>query len=493
MNTRDLLDLFNPRKRGPVQLSGVSTLEMAGEIEKLSRTCSNLDTIIENSKDSIFVTDGTGTIVKINKAYEELSGQTRENLLGTNIRDMEGKIISEAGTTRVLKTKQCVTIEQKIFTTNRVTHVTTTPILDSDGEIVMAITNNRDLMEIDALKDRLANVESLASKYKQQFEMLRKQNEHSDLVAHDKSMLDVLYKADKIAKVDATILIMGETGTGKERLVHYIHERSNRRDNKLIKINCGAFSASLIESELFGYEKGSFTGANAKGKIGFFEAADGGTLFLDEIGELPHEVQVKLLRVLQEGEFFRIGGTQPIQTNVRLISATNRDLLTMVQNGLFRSDLYYRLNVTSITIPPLRERIYDIVPLATKFLNECNQKYGMEKSLSVSAYRILRCYGWPGNVRELKNVIEQALIVCEGDAVQGNELPISGGESPEISFLDSTLPLDAILAHVEAHYIVKAYKAHGTIRSAAKSLGMKPSKFQRKKKRAEESKTPSRV
>ena len=471
-------------ERNGRHLAELSREELLREALGLHETSRHLDAIIENSKDSIFVTDGTGTIIKVNRAYEELSGKRREDLLGVNVHDLEGGLFSESCTIRAIAAKKTVTIEQKIFNTNRTTHVTTTPIFDGAGNIVMTISNNRDLMEIAALKDRLVDVENLASKYRQQIEALRSQNEQSDiLVAHDKKTLDMLYRADKIAKVDATVLIMGETGAGKEQLVRYIHNASNRRAKKLIKINCGALSASLIESELFGYEKGAFTGASTSGKIGFFEAADGGTLFLDEIGELPREVQVKLLRVLQEGEFFRIGGTTPIRTNVRLISATNRDLQEMVRQGLFRSDLYYRLNVTAITVPPLRERVYDIIPLATRFLEECNRKYGMEKGISVTAYHALRGYAWPGNVRELKNVIEQALIMCEGATINASELPFSHRENPDMPLLDDAVSLDDIVARVEEHYITKAYETHRTVRAAAKALGMKPTKFLRKKNR----------
>ncbi|CAK7046384.1 MAG: Anaerobic nitric oxide reductase transcription regulator NorR [Desulfovibrio sp.] len=480
-----VIDLFNIQQHDtPGAAQSPATVRLKDYIA-LYNTCRNLDTIIEHSKDSIFVTDGAGNIVKVNKAYEELIGKKRNELLGLNVQDMEGGMISESSTLKALAKKKTVTIEQNIFSTNRTTHVTTTPIFDSAGDIVMTITNNRDLMEIAELKDRLTDVENLASKYKRQIEALRAHNEESDMIAYDKQTLDMLYRADKIAKVDATVLIMGETGAGKEQLVRYIHKMSNRCDRQLIKINCGALSASLIESELFGYEKGSFTGASASGKAGFFEAANGGTLFLDEIGELPKEMQAKLLRVLQEGEFFRIGGTTPIRTDVRIISATNRDLQEMVQMGLFRPDLYYRLNVTSITVPPLRDRLYDIIPLATKFLEECNKKYGMKKSLSVTAYRALRSYDWPGNVRELKNVVEQAMVMSETNTIHGNELPFFRRETTDIPMFDESLSLEEIVAKVEAHYITKAYETHGTIRAAAKALGLKPTKFLRKKHKLE--------
>ncbi|MDL2209698.1 sigma 54-interacting transcriptional regulator [Desulfovibrio sp. OttesenSCG-928-O18] len=476
------LDFLPANHADPARFIDTPPPMMAEEYARLFELCASLDAIIEHSQDSIFVTDGNGVIIKVNRAYEELSGENRDYLLGMNVRDMEGGLISESCTVKAIAAKKTVTIEQKIFATNRTTHVTTTPIFDENGEIVMTITNNRDLMEIAALKDRLSDVENLASRYRRQIEALRARHEQADmLVAHDKNTLDMLYRAEKIAKVDATVLILGETGSGKEQLVRYIHKASNRNTGKLIKINCGALPPNLIESELFGYERGAFTGANISGKVGFFEAADNGTLFLDEIGELPRDVQVKLLRVLQEGEFFRIGGTTPIKTNVRLIAATNRDIEDMVRQGLFRSDLYYRLNVTSVTVPPLRERTYDIIPLATRFLDECNKKYGLEKSLSVTAYHALRGHAWPGNVRELKNVIEQALIMCEGDVISENELPFAGRGTPDIPLLDGAANLDEIVERVEAHYIHKAYESHGTIRAAAKALGMKPTKFLRKK------------
>ncbi len=472
---------FNMGKTNRAALALAPREKILAEYDKLYKLCVNLEAIIENSQDSLFVTNGDAIIVKVNKAYEKLSGEKREDLLGLNMRDLEGSRLSKSSTLRALEKKKQVTIEQAIFKTNRTTHVTTTPVFDGYGNIVMAISNNRDLKEIATLKERLADTEELANRYKQQIEALRSQGDADTLVAHDRKMLDTLLKADKIAKVDATVLIFGETGSGKEQLVKYLHRASNRRNRKLLKINCGALSATLIESELFGYEKGAFTGANTGGKAGFFEAADNGILFLDEIGEMPMEMQVKLLRVLQEGEFFRIGGTRPIKTNVRIVAATNRDLQEMVHQGLFRSDLYYRLNVTSITVPPLRERIYDIIPLANRFLDEFNRKYGMSKTLSVPAYQVLQSFEWPGNVRELRNVIEQALIMSEGDTISPDELPFAPARQFEFPLLEDSVNLDAILARLESSYIMKAYEKHKNVRAAARSLGMKTTRYVRKK------------
>ena len=477
----EIHEAFNMGKTNRTALSLASREKILAEYDRLHQLCVNLESIIENSQDSIFATNGDGVIVKVNRAYEKLSGEDRGDLLGYNVGNLQGLNFSESCTLQVLEKRQQITIEQIIFKTNRRTHVTTTPVFDGHGNITMTITNNRDLREIATLKERLADTEELANKYKRQIEALRSQGKET-IVAHDRKMLDTLLKADKIAKVDAIVLILGETGSGKEQLVKYLHQASTRRDEKLLKINCGALPASLIESELFGYEKGSFTGASSSGKTGFFEAANNGTLFLDEIGEMPMDMQVKLLRVLQEGEFFRIGGTRPIKTNARIIAATNRDLQDMVKKGSFRSDLYYRLNVTSITVSPLRERIYDIIPLANRFLDECNAKYGMHKTLSVSAYQTLQSYDWPGNVRELRNVIEQALIMSEGEIINHDELPFAPKEKFDFFHLEGSVDLDAIIARMEAFYIIKAYEKHGNIRAAAKSLCMKTTRYLRKKR-----------
>jgi PAS domain S-box-containing protein len=478
-----LFEHFNVAKINRAALALAPREKILAEYDKLHKTCLNLEAIIDNSQDSLFVTNGDAVIVKVNKAYEKLSGERRKDLLGLSMHDLEGEKFSKSCTLRALEKRKQVTIEQTIYKTNRTTHVTTTPVFDGHGAIVMAITNNRDLKEIATLKERLADTEERANKYKRQIEALKSQNDPSDLlVAHDRNTLDTLLKADKIAKVDTTVLILGETGSGKEQLVKYLHRAGSRRNGKLLKVNCGALSAALIESELFGYEKGSFTGANAGGKVGFFEAADNGILFLDEIGEMPMEMQVKLLRVLQEGELFRIGGTRPIKTNVRIFAATNRNLREMVRQGLFRSDLYYRLNVTSITVPPLRERIYDIIPLANTFLDEFNGKYGMSKTLSATSYQVLQGFSWPGNIRELRNVIEQALIMSEGDTIHHDELPFAAPGKFEFLHLEDSVNLDAIMAGLEASYIMKAYEKHKNVRAAAKSLGMKTTRYARKKK-----------
>ena len=479
-----LYDYLNMIPKDADAIADLSKEEILAEYGKLYKLCTYLDTIIEHSSDSLFITDGDANIVKLNAAYEILGGVKREDLLQKNMRQVEGVNVSKSCTLMVLETKRQVTIEQTLLGTNRHCLVTTTPIFDDNGNIIMTISNDRDFAEIETLKERLADTEDMIQRYKQQIEAIRAQTSQSDfMVAHDKKMLDVLYRADKISKVDANVLILGETGAGKEQLVRYLHNASSRSDEALIKINCSVLPANLIESELFGYEKGAFTGASNTGKTGFFEAADKGTIFLDEIGEVPLEIQAKLLRVLQEGEFYRIGGTVPIKTNVRVYAATNRNLQDMIQKGLFRPDLYFRLNVTSITIPPLRERAFDIIPLAMKFLGEFNEKYGMTKSFSVSAFKVLQKYEWPGNVRELRNVVEQALIMSEGDLIQAEELPLTPPSNFGLTQLAEDVNLEELVGRFEASYIKAAYEKHGNVRAAAKSLGLNTTTYARKKRK----------
>ncbi|WP_457621734.1 sigma-54-dependent transcriptional regulator [Persephonella sp.] len=263
-------------------------------------------------------------------------------------------------------------------------------------------------LEVSDLKKELSELKSLLS---------------TDIIAESPQMRQVLETAKKIAPFDTTVLITGESGTGKEMIANFIHKNSLRKDKSFIAINCGAIPSELLESELFGYKKGAFTGANTD-KKGLIEEAEGGTLFLDEIGELPLDLQVKLLRVLQENEIKPIGSNRPKRINVRFITATNRDLKQMIEEGKFREDLYYRINVIPIHIPPLRDRKEDIIPLAHFFINKFCSKYGIpKKRLSEHARKKLLSYEYKGNVRELENIIERAVLTTEGEEI--DDIPVS--------------------------------------------------------------------
>ncbi|HZG73725.1 MAG TPA: sigma-54 dependent transcriptional regulator, partial [Chondromyces sp.] len=312
----------------------------------------------------------------------------------------------------------------------------------------------------------------------------------NSIVAYDKRMKEVLERALRVARVDSTILVTGESGVGKEGIVHYIHENSNRRHAKLVKINCGAIPEQLLESELFGYSPGAFTGANSKGKKGLFEIASGGTIFLDEIGEMPLSLQVKLLRVIQEGEMTKVGDIAPMKVDIRIIVATNRDLKKEVENKRFREDLYYRLNIIPIHVPPLRERKDDIIPLVYHFLNKLKEKYGIHRIFSGESLRQIESYHWPGNVRELQNFIERLCLVVNKPVINLEDIRnewnfnlLENETHPSQNDLDQSqniYPLKRQLEDYEKEIIIKTLQQCPSMRQAAKALQIDPSTLLRK-------------
>ena len=310
----------------------------------------------------------------------------------------------------------------------------------------------------------------LMSENSQLRQELRERYEFRNIIGNSRQMRQIYEQVAKVAGSPTTVLIRGESGTGKEMIAHAIHYNSPRADKPFIKVSCGALPESLIESELFGYEPGAFTDARSQ-KKGRFELAHGGTLFLDEVGELSQPTQVKLLRVLQEREFERLGGVHPIKVNVRLITATNKDLETAMQQGAFREDLYYRLNVFSIFMPPLRERKPDILLLADHFVEKYSTASGKSvRRISTPAIDMLMSYHWPGNVRELENCIERAILVCAGGVIHAHDLPPSL-QTAEVSGTLPRLSLDAAVGHYEKDLILDSLKtARGNRAQAARLL-----------------------
>ncbi|MDQ3828516.1 MAG: sigma 54-interacting transcriptional regulator [Candidatus Tectomicrobia bacterium] len=330
--------------------------------------------------------------------------------------------------------------------------------------------------QAEALRQALAEVERLKNRLQAENVYLQEEitttHRCGEIIGQSRALQEVLRRVEQVAPTDATVLIQGETGTGKELIARAIHRRSRYQDRPLVKVNCATLPAGLVESELFGHEKGAFTGAIAR-KIGRFELADGGTIFLDEVGELPLELQAKLLRILQEGEFERVGGSHTITVNVRVIAATNRDLATAVQAGSFRADLFYRLNVFPLTLPPLRERQDDIPLLVECFLAAMAQKLGKPlRGLSAGSMARMLRYAWPGNVREVQNVVERAAILARGPIVEIDEaleqrLPPS----------DLSLPAKSLQDMERVHILRVLGETHGVIegpRGAARILGLHP-------------------
>jgi PAS domain S-box-containing protein len=473
-------------KRSPVRLSSLQDINFLSQYKDRIEL---LMAILESSYDGIYITDGQAKTIWCNRSYEVVSGLDRKEVIGRYMQEMvNAKVISRSATLIVLDTRGSVTIEQD-FKTGKRAVVTSTPLFDENDNIIMVITNVRDISELYDLKEQLAQNSELNRRYQTEIEIIRRQViGYDDFVAKDKKMLELLRIVNRVAGLDTTVLLLGETGVGKEGVATYILKNSARRDKHFIKVNCAAITPTLMESELFGYMPGAFTGANKNGKMGLFEVANNGTIFLDEVGELPYNIQAKLLRALQEQEVLRIGSDQPIKINVRILAATNRNLQEMVAKRRFREDLYYRLNVFPVTIPPLRDRREDIPALAQHMLDKLNQKYGISKSFTPAALDRLLQYSWPGNVRELKNVVERTFIMSGESKIVAADLPLQNGWNvPDIEWDgQSGAGLKEILERVEKKYIMRAHESFHNVRTAARSLGMDPATYFRKRKKYEE-------
>lgn len=466
-------------------------LQVVEELKNANKLTRKLDTVLDSSYDGIYITDGSAITMRVNKAYERITGIKPETILGKSITVLVDQgIISQACTMLVLENKEVTTIQQTLAS-GKVILVTGTPIFDEKGKIEMVVNNVRDITELLQLREALKEKEKAVDLYNSELERLRKRIIHkSEMPSRNLEMRKLMESAIRVARHDTTILITGETGVGKEVMASFIHKNSDRKKKKLVKVNCSAIPENLIESELFGYEKGAFTGANVNGKIGLFEEANEGTLFLDEIGELPINLQSKLLRVLQEHEIQRVGGVEPIKIDVRIIAATNRDLQSMADQGLFRKDLFYRLNIIPINIPALRDRKEDLVPLINDFLEKLNVLHGEEKKISKDAYACMERYDWPGNVREVSNVIERIFVMTEGEWIKESDLPIELRSFKKGSEHDFSIGVDGILlkdavATLELEMILKSFAKYGNVRDAAKSLGIDASTFVRKRMKYE--------
>ena len=369
----------------------------------------NIRNILESLPTTVFVTDKEGNVV-ISTSFTAMTlGLSLEELLKSNLKDLvERGYYNRSYALQAMKEKKKIT---GVLTTKAGFKMvsTSTPIIDDSGEITFVVTGGRPQEIIDNLNTQ--EKKDKVKRLKREIEYLRLQKiSNEQVVAESIEMRKIFKTCNDIAKTDSSVLLLGETGTGKEVLSKYIHLNSNREKGPFIIVNCAAIPETLFESELFGYEKGSFTGANTSGKVGVLEIAHEGTLFLDEISEMPLSLQAKLLRVLDNNEVRRVGGTVSHKVDFRLVCATNRDLAEMVESGEFREDLYYRINVIPIKIPPLRNRPEDLIALVDKFLMEFNKKYRRRHKLSSTEVQHLLKHHWPGNVRELRNFIERAVV-----------------------------------------------------------------------------------
>ena len=451
-----------------------------------------LKTIIASSSDGIWVCDGTGTIVSINSASESLNGIKAKEVIGKKIHQLlENGIFDASVTTKVLASGKQETIVQHIHKTDRILLCTGTPTRGEDGSIALIVVNERDMTELEDLRSKSKESQKLTEKFKEELsERTLRELEQNYIVADSNIMKQILQKSLKLSNIGASnILILGASGTGKGLLARYIHKNSSRRENPFIEINCAALPENLLEAELFGYEKGAFTGAADTGKVGLFELAQGGTLFLDEIGDMPLNLQTKLLKYLDDKSFRRLGGTESINVECATISATNRDLLKRVKNNEFREDLFYRLNSFTLEIPSLRDRADDIPGLIRFYLKRYNSKYSRSSHISPRTIVNLQKYSFPGNTRELKNIIENGVVLSEQselDAFLLASIKISDG--PHLASVDQSesfvqTDLNVNLDALERELLLRARQCCRTTREMAIYLNISQPSVVRKLKK----------
>lgn len=440
-----------------------------------------LERILDHSSDEIFVLDKHQRIVYVNKNCERHYALKPSDVIGKSNEAFVAKgywrpsVVGE-----VFKTKSPVT---KLQTTNIGTELVTTaiPVLNEQNELEFVVSTARPFHREEAFK--VENNTASASR-------LRRSTSNG-MIANSLQMQHVLYVAQRAAGVDSTVLITGESGTGKGVLANHIHHASPRRKNTFLTINCAAIPEELLESELFGYAAGAFTGASSRGKIGLIESANHGTIFLDEIGEISLKTQSKLLQLVQDHIFIPVGSHQQKTADVRVIAATNQNLPQMVKQGQFREDLFYRLNVMELVVPPLRARPDDFAPLIHLFLKQFNQKYKKHLTISEQAIDVMRKYDWPGNIRQLQNVMERSAILADS-VIQSTDLPVGIIEnaltdaSPYVaeaekaeSRLENKTSLDDAIANAERELVVASYQQHRSTRRVAKDLQISQSRASR--------------
>lgn len=447
--------------------------------------------VVENLDDSIFITDPEGRVLYVNPAYEKNTGILSEEVVGRTVQSIveEGKLFSGGATLDVLKQKKRVFRLSTTFKSDppRVGYAVGVPILDENGDLQQVVVSSRPIYTLQELRDDFEKFLEEANDIKenqskiQLFESADDPVLSESLIGSAASLQNVWNMIQKVAPTDASVLITGESGVGKEIVADEIYKMGPRKDKPFVKVNCASIPANLLESELFGYEKGAFTGANASGKQGLFEMANHGTLLLDEIGDMPMALQVKLLRAIQNKEITRVGGTKTIPLDIRFIACTNADLKLSIDEGTFRRDLFYRLSVIPIHIPPLRERTEDLEELCNHFISIFGEQHGHRIHLMPAHLNLMKRYSWPGNIRELENVIEYLTICSSGTGSIDMEMLHS-----LLNITDSveTDPNEVSLAEsTEQHEIARIEHALANsrnLREAGKLLGVNASTVSRK-------------
>ena len=457
-----------------------------------------LKAIMESTPDMLYSVDKNGKFLSANSVFLNTFNLKKKDIIGKNIKDLKNQgVYQETVCLIAVAEKKPVTLTQKIKGVNYL--ISAYPMIekgknkaDRKDTVNYVVTKIRNLSELEQIKDELDSVKKVSQNYYNELKVLRSRTSNTkDIIAQSVEMKRIIDLAKRVALVDTTVVINGDSGTGKEVIAKLIHNTSNRKNGPFIKINCGAIPENLLESELFGYEKGAFTGAGSKGKAGLFEIANKGSLLLDEIGDMTLALQVKLLRVLQEGEFYPVGAVKPIKSDVRIIASTNKNLKELVEKGKFREDLYYRLNVIKLIIPPLRERKEDIIPLVYFFLNKYNEKYNFNKTIDSDIIDILYNGYYKGNVRELENTVERLVVMSSENNISTKCLPDSIlnqlGYENNVNKQQNISNLKETVDKFEYDLIMKVYENHARdINKTANALNVHRTTILRKIKKFEE-------
>lgn len=444
-----------------------------------------LEKVLDSIHDGVYILNSDGEFIIINKAVESITLYDRNKLYGTKASELVKKgLINYSITERVMKTKKEVTELQIVMgPVLKEIMVTSTPVLDDENNIKYIVANLRDITELNKIKMERETAKKVIEEYN--LEIIKNEYIKDNIISKSKEMREVLDLAKRASQSCSTIILYGESGSGKEVIAKFAYSLSPRRNKPFITINCAAIPENLLESELFGYEKGAFTDANKSGKIGLFELADGGTLFLDEINSLPLVLQGKILRFIETQELKPLGGTKSKTVDVRIIAATNVKLEEMVEEGKFREDLYFRLNVIPIEIPPLRIRKEDIVPLTYLFLEYFNKENNKNKEFSVQVLDYFESYNWPGNVRELRNIVERLVVMSSESLITIDDLPTMMLNkiryNTDYSITVNTLvPLNTIVKEAERALFKKAFEDLKVTREIAKALKISQTSVVRK-------------
>ena len=493
----NLVVAINPVKEGGTITGAVCSFvdieeykAVAYKIDYIAMLDKRFQTVFDASYDGFWLADGAGRVITINRASEKTLGLKRSEVIGKKVREVFNQGLYDSYLTdEVIRTKKKISQLQTAKLTGRRILCTGIPVLDKKGNVDMVVINERDLSSLIQAQEELEDIRQEKDRYKEELKaLLLEELRENQIVAENEKMQQTMQTAVKLGRMGVSdILIQGESGTGKGLTAKFIHNSGKRSDQPFIQINCAAIPENILEAELFGYEKGAFTGAKENGKPGLIELADKGTLFLDEIGELAPAGQAKLLKYLDDHEVMRIGGIKSRQVDCVLIAATNQDLEKMVEENRFRADLLFRLNSISITLPPLRERPEDLFELTYQFLRANNKEFNSDKKINPLTIGMMQTYDFPGNVRELKNIVKKGVIMSESNAIDRVVIQCIGKE-----YFDGLAAgtgdeairnLDDISAAFEKELIKNALKTYKSTRDLAAYLGVSQPTIVRKLKK----------